>query len=485
MGVDESLPINEIKKRVLSAFFNLTIRQIFLRAFSFLTLNIILAKVLPVETLGVFNIAAGIVTFFVFFSDIGLAASLIQKKEGLKKEDIYTTFTIQTILVGLLSLLIIIVAPFLADFYKLEADGVWLIRALGLGFFFTSLKVVPSVLLERELKFKPVVTVELVETLVFNILLIVLTFQNFGLWAFTYASLTRSVLGVILIYLIAPTRVGIKIEKEAAKKLLSFGVPFQLNSMLAVLKDRLVPLVIANMVGPMGVGYITWAQNMAYLPLEFMNIVIRIIFPAFSRLQNDKVALSKAVEKALFVVALLTFPALFGLAGLMPAIITHIVSAKWQPALFSFYLFAFSNLMAIISTTLTNTLNAVGKVKTTLKLMVMWTVLTWLITPTVVYYYGFEGVSISSFLISFSSIVTIILVKQIIPIKIVKSIYIPTLCSFLMGVTVLIFANYFVTTQFMLFATVFLGGLLYLGLVLIFGRVNIINDLKSLRQKDV
>src|SRR5687768_6767835 len=126
--VDKKLTLKDIKKRVKRSFISLTVRQILLRFIGFITINIILAKVLPVETLGIFNIATAIVTFFAFFSDVGLAASLIQKKESVNTADITTTFTIQQILVGILSILIVILAPSLGAFYSLNTDGVWLIR---------------------------------------------------------------------------------------------------------------------------------------------------------------------------------------------------------------------------------------------------------------------------------------------------------------------------------------------------------------------
>src|SRR3989344_7769238 len=133
-----SLSVTEIKKRVLSSFISLTARQVALRAFGFVSINIILAKILPVETLGIFNIATAVITFFAFFSDVGLAASLIQKKEEVTHEDIKTVFTIQQILVTVLCAVIIVSAPILGEFYHLNNDGIWLIRILGFSFFLTS-----------------------------------------------------------------------------------------------------------------------------------------------------------------------------------------------------------------------------------------------------------------------------------------------------------------------------------------------------------
>ena len=479
--MESSLSLSEIKKRVKSSFVNLMIRQIALRAIGFISINLILARILSVEVIGIFNIATAIITFFAFFSDIGLAASLIQKREKVEHADIKTTFTIQQLIVGFLSLVIIFGAPYFGNFYNLNDQGIWLVRILGVSFFLSSLKVIPSVLLERALKFGPLVTVEILETLIFNVLLVVLVIKGMQIEAFSYAVLARSLVGVTTIYLLAPVRLGIGIDRNAASKLLSFGLPYQLNSILALIKDRLVPLVIARMVGPVGMGYITWSQAMAFLPLEVMSIVIRITFPAFSRLQDDTKSLISAIEKSLFVTSLIVYPFIFGMGALLPAVVDYIVSPKWQPAVASFYLFAFSTFWAVISTTLTNVLNAVGKIKITLRLMIFWTVVTWGLTPVLVYFYGFIGVGIASFVISFTSVITIFLVRRSYPIQVFESIWLPLFGSILMSIIVYLFSKFFVHEAITLVIAIILGIIIYFGFIFLFGKERILRDLKNLR----
>ncbi|MBI4039755.1 oligosaccharide flippase family protein, partial [Candidatus Daviesbacteria bacterium] len=411
-----------ISKRVVSGFISLTFRRVILLAINFATINLLLARILPVSTIGIFNIANAILSFFTFFSDIGLAAAIIQKRE-ISQEDLKTTFTIQEILALLITLVVWFSAPFLASLYNLDINGMWLIRALGLGFLLTSLKVIPSVLLERELKFQPLVWVEILETAVFNGLLILFVYRGMQVEAFSIATVARSLTGVAIIYLIAPWRIAFGFSKNAARSLLSFGVPFQANSLLALLKDRLVPLVIARMVGSVGVGYISWSQGLAFLPLEVMNIIIRVTFPAYSRLQDDHETLRVAIDKSLFLTTLFVYPLLFGLMAIMPSLVAHVVSSKWQPAVPLFYLFCFSTFWATLSTTFTNVLNAVGKINITLKLMVMWTVLTWVLSPLLTLYYGFTGAAIASALISFTSIIPVIIIRNMFKIEIIKNIW--------------------------------------------------------------
>lgn len=461
------MELQEISKKMTRGFVSLTVRRIILLALNFATINLLLARVLPVSVIGVFNIANSILAFFTFFSDIGLAAAIIQKRE-ITHEDLKTTFTIQEILALSIALIVWFAAPYLAPIYKLDDAGMWLIRALGVGFFLTSLKVIPSVLLERQLRFQPLVWVEVLETIFFNGILISLVFGGRGVEAFTWAVMGRSIIGAVVIYFVSPWKVRFGISKLAAKSLLSFGVPFQLNSLLALLKDRMVPLVIAQMVGSTGVGFISWAQSLAFLPLEVMNIMIRVTFPAYSRLQDNEEVLKKTVEKTLFMTAFFLYPMLFGLMAIFPTLVAHVVSPKWLPASPLFYLFTLTTFWATLSSPFTNVFNAIGKIGITLKLMVMWTVLTWVLSPILTLQFGFVGVAIASAIISFTSVIPLIIARRILKVEIIKNIWQPFTAAIIMAVPTFFLAQGLATSFAGLALISFLGGCFYFLVMFLF-----------------
>lgn len=460
------MEVAAVNKKLITGFLTLSFRKAILLAISFVTINLVLARILPVSVIGIFNIANSILAFFSYFSDIGLAGALIQKKE-ISIHDLKTTFTIQEVLALIITITLVIFAPNLAGFYNLDSSGVWLIRSLAIGFFLTSLKVIPSVLLERELDFGKLVWVEISETLLFNGALIFFVWQNFSIDSFSYAVLIRSVAGSALINYLSPWKISLGLNKIAFKSLLSFGLPFQTNSILALLKDRLVPLVVARIVGTTGVGLITWAQAVTFMSLEVMNIMSRITFPAFSRLQHDDKALKSTLEKTLFLTSIMFYPMLFGFVAIAPKLISEIVSVKWQPALPLVYLFSITVFWANLSSPFTNFLNAVGRVKTTLKLMVMWTVLEWVLTPIATIKFGFLGVGLASAAISFTSIIPIIIIKKIVPVAIFTNIWQALLSAVIMFVFASVWSNYFVSDLLSLFISVTLSAALYSGLIYI------------------
>lgn len=469
-----------VHKKLTRGFLSLTLRKTILDVINFLTIYVILASILPFSLLGIFVIASGILSFFSYFSDFGLAGAIIQKKE-ITEHDLKTTFFIQEVVTLVISISIWIAAPFLADYYKFDTGGMWLIRSLSVGFFLTSLKVIPSVLLERELRFERIVWTDIVEAIVFNGLLIYLSFNNYGIWSFVWAVIAQRVSGLITIYILAPWRVRIGFSKQSAKELFHFGVPFQLNSILALLKDRLTPLITAFILGSEKTGYISWAQGIANRPLEVMSIVIRVTFPAFSRLQHDKNALKTIVERALFLTVVLLYPVLFGIMAVLPVFIEVMGKQKFHPTMHLIYIFIIASFWAIPSTTFTNVLNAVGKIKITLILMVMWTLLTWILAPIFAIYFDYTGVAIAYLIISFTSIIPIVLVTRMFSIDLISSILKPLIASFLMAVIIFYLSQFLPQNLTTLISLILLGGLVYVVAMILMAKEKLIETVRSFR----
>ncbi len=379
----------------------------------------LLTVVLNPTVFGIFFVVSGVVSFFNYFSDIGLAAALVQKKESLTTADLKTTFTIQSILVISLVVGALFLSPSVAHFRGLPPEGLLLLQALIISFFLSSLKTIPSILLERELRFHKLAIPQIVETLVFYITAVFLAYSGMGLTSFAIAVLLRGISGVIVIYMIQPWKLSFGIEKKAAKKLLQFGLPFQTNSILAFIKDDLFTVIILPSFLPFtDIGFIGWAKKWAEAPLRLvMDNIIRVTFPAYSRLQHDSLALSKAIEKAVFFLSLIIFPLvlciLFFTSPLLEFIISIIPSyAKWKPGLLSLYFFSLATIFSSISSPLINALNAIGRISTTLIFMIIWTILTWTLIPLLLIFLGYNGVAVGSLAISCSVILVIMTAKR-------------------------------------------------------------------------
>jgi len=478
----EDIDLDLIKNRSISGVIALTSRTFFLQIIT-LVATFLLTVFLDPNQYGVFFVVSAAVNFLVYFSDIGLAAALIQKKEKIEEQDLKTTFTIQQILVLILVIFALLFSSIFAKFYSLSPQGLWLFRALVFSLFLSSLKTIPSIILERKLLFNRLIIPQIVENLSFYAVAVYLAYNGFGVSSFTWAVLVRGILGLITIYLLAPWKPSIGIHRPSAKRLLTFGMPFQLNSFLALLKDDLLTAFLGKILPLWEVGLIGWAQKWAFMPLRFfMDSVIKVTFPAYSRLQHQKETLQKAVEKSIYAVSLVIFPLLAGLALSAPFFVNFFPKyQKWQGALISLNFFVLNGLWSSISTTLVNTLNATGHIKTTLKLMIFWTSLTWILTPLLIFKFGYNGVSAASALVASTSFLTIYLTKKIIPLNFLNSVKVPLFSTTLM-VVFFLFLSRIINSLGSLFFVIFLTGLFYLSLLLIFDKKRLLSEARIILQ---
>lgn len=474
------ITIETVKSRAVKGVFVLTGRT-FLLSFISLAATGLLTVFLDPSQFGVFWIVSAIVNFLAYFSDVGLAAALIQKKEKPTDVDLRTTFTFQQILVLVILLVVFGGTPFFARIYHLSHEGVFLLYSLGISLFMSSLKTIPSILMERELEFGKLVIPQIVENLVFNILAVFLAWKGFGTSSFTYAVLARGAVGLILIYILRPWKPALGINKQSLKGLLTYGVPYQANTFLATIKDDGLTAVLGGILGTTGIGYLGWAQKWGYAPLRFfMDHVLKITFPAFARMQDNFEELKRTVTRSIFFICFLVFPMLIGLLSVAPILVKVIPRyGKWTPALLALSLIGINTIFAAVTTQLTNLLNSIGKIKITFKLMIMWTTLTWMLVPILAIKFGVNGAALGYAIVSVSSIVAIFIAKKYVNFSLWESAFKPLIATGIMGVALLGMRHFLPDTWMTVIIMITSGLLVYLiSSYLLYGSV-LIDDIKK------
>jgi len=474
------ITLETVKARAVKGVIVLTGRTFLLQLLSF-GAWFLLSVFLDAKEIGLFFIVSAVVNFFRYFSDIGLAGALIQKKEEVKEIDLRTTFTVQQILVLLILILLYFLSPLLKRYYSLSFEGLLLLYALGASFLFSSLKTIPSILLERKLDFGKLVIPDVLENLFYNFSAVAFAWLGFGIRSFTYAVLIRAVVGLIAIYVIKPWRPAFAFSKESLKKLLTFGIPYQLNSFLATIKDDGMTAFLGGILGPTGLGYLAWAQKWAQTPLRlFMDNVLRVTFPAFSRMQDDREQLARSVTRSIFFVCFLVFPSVAALIVLAPLLLKIVPRySKWEPALIPLILVSINVIFAAATTQLTNLLNAIGKIKITFKLMIMWTVLTWAFIPYLAIKYSVNGAALGYALVGASSIVAIIITRGYVKFSLWEGVLKPAFATLLMAVVIYLAKGYLPIHLYSVFTLCIIGGIVYFISVYIMTKGTILADAKK------
>ncbi|MDQ5951200.1 MAG: Polysacc synt protein, partial [Patescibacteria group bacterium] len=289
--------------------------------------------------------------------------------------------------------------------------------------------------------------------------------------------------GVITMYFMQWWPVSLGINVKAFNSMIGFGITFQANDFLARIKDQLFFLVLGYYFPLAQFGYINWAKQWSSYPYTMtVQNVMSVTFPVFARLQHDKNLLKKAIEKALFFISLAIFPILAGMCSfIFPLLQVFPAYSQWQPAAWSLIFFTLSIVGGALSTPITNTLNAIGKITTTLRLMILWTILTWTLTPLMIYLYGYTGVSISAFIISITSFLPFIYLKTIVSINFWDQIWRQALATVGLVIVGVLGQSYWGSGLLPLLVGMFASALTYGLLLLVLGKNKITTEFQSLK----
>ncbi len=455
----EKVHLALIKKRAVAGVVALTSRNFLLYLISAVAYSV-LGAYLKRDDFGIYAAVTAVMRITTYFTNFGFGAAIVQKKGLIKEKELTTAFTVQVLITFIIFLLFWLNQGLISSFFHLGAKGTGLLLVLIFTIFLASFKTIPAVLLERDLKFDKVVLPQIAENLVFNGLLIYLAINNYGIESYTFATLISSLIGIPVYYLVCPWKISFGFSLSSLK-ILTYGILFQAKGILATIKDDLLTtvLIVTKFLDYSPLGLISWWQKWAFFPFRFIvDSVTQVSFSAYSRLQHDKGFLKAAIEKSMFGTSLILFPILGGMMVSASYVVRFIPKyQQWEAGLLTFYLFCLNAGVSSLSNILINALDATGRVTTTLKLMLLWTISIWFLTLVLVYYWGYNGVAGASLLVTLTIGITVRLVKREVDFDFFRSFLKPLVGTLIMVIIVFLYDRLVVTNLIYLMSSAVVG----------------------------
>lgn len=362
-----------------------------------LLLGVALARILVPAEFGLFAIATFFVQSVSLLGTFGLAPSLVQRREELTEHALQVGFTVQQVLTTVIVGVIFVVSPAVAGWFPHSpAATVWLVRALAVSLYLGSWRAMSVLQLERRLRFGVLAWIEVVETIAYQGTALGMAISGYGVWSFVWATLARGILGTVLTYGAAPWPVRLRFDRTLAWQLLRFGVPFQVQSFANQAGSWVTPMVAGSLLGPASVGLLTWASSTGRKPLVLVDNVMRVAFPHMSRLQDD----ADEVERVLLrYLKLMLAGGAFWMVGLIgggESLVRFIYGPRWVAAVPAMMLYGGVLFADIFSWMLGVTMNGLGNVRITSRVLILREVLFASIAVLLLFRIGLLAVPIAS-----------------------------------------------------------------------------------------
>jgi O-antigen/teichoic acid export membrane protein len=293
--------------------------------------TVILARLLMPSDFGVVGMAALYTGLVAMLGQIGMGAALIHRQD-VGQTELDTVFWTGIAVGSVIALVSVVLAPISEWFFSAPLI-VPLIRVSSAVFVFDSLGAVHRVLMQKEMEFGRLAKAEVGSMVAYACTAMTLALLGAGVWAIVVGRVVASAVQAVLVWRVEPWRPRRQFSKDAFRNLFGFGARVWAFNFVNYVRENVDNLAVGRMLGATQLGFYAFAYDSAAFPRrQLQNVVGRVMFPAFSKAQDDNAVLRSTYLKVIRYISLLAFPALSGLAMVAPELIPLVYGDKWIPS---------------------------------------------------------------------------------------------------------------------------------------------------------
>ncbi len=302
--------------------------KIFMRGIGFIRLAI-LARILTAKEFGIFGIAGMVLLFLEKITETGINVFLIQEKKDMENY-LDTAFFVSVVRGLALTLLILILTPFIALFFNTpEAIPSLLLISLVplIRGFINPVIVKFKKRLEFGKDFALRSTLFFIDALVAILATLILR-SAVGL---VLGILVSALAEVIISQILVLPRPRLRFEKVKFKKVIARGKWVTAAEFLEFLSTNIDDVVVGRILGSTFLGYYQMAYKVSELPLtEISQVAGQVTFPVYSKISKDKRLLKKTFYRTSF--GVVTLSSFLGLVIFFfaPIIVEILLGNSWS-----------------------------------------------------------------------------------------------------------------------------------------------------------
>lgn len=344
-----------------------TTKGIFWSSFSIITVTLlnfaiitILARLLMPSDFGTFVTVMLVINFAIILSDLGIGAGIIQKKD-IKNEELSSLFFLNIGFGVMFFILIFYSSPLFAKFFK-NNQITSLLKLISISFIFIGIGQIQRILLQKWMKFNYLAIVEICGIIIYGATSISFAYIGLGVKSIIIGFLARQICETILLWSIKIFTPQLIFKLQNIKSIINFGGYVVAERTLNYFNRDLAQILIGKFLGSQPLGYYSLAHQLMLFPVSRMAAVIsKVMFPAFSNIQENNEKIREGYLKTTKYISLITFPLMAGLFAVAREFILSVYGTKWQPVVPVLQIFCAVGAVHSIGTTVGTVLYAKGR----------------------------------------------------------------------------------------------------------------------------
>lgn len=354
---------------------------------------LIYARLLSPNDFGIISVMMIFVGFLEIFMDMGTSAAIIQKENPSEK--LLSSIFYFNIMVGIaLFLMLVLISYPVASFFSMPEIQL-LLPLLAINFIITSFGIVQKARYEKLLDFKDITIFQIVSNVGSLIIGISCAVYGLGIYSIIFHTLSLSLIFVVLIWKYSKWRPVIHFEWSDIASIWKYTMNLSLFNFINYFTRKTDVFLIGKFLGSSSLGVYSLAYRVMLYPiLNISQVLLRILFPAFAKIQHDKNKLRDIYLRVIFAISIISFPIMMGLIVSAETLVPILFGDKWVGLEIIIMILAPVGILRSITTTTGSIFMALGATDKLFKIGTISAIVT--VTFFVFgVFFGVEGVALS------------------------------------------------------------------------------------------
>lgn len=355
-----SIPGGDLESRTIKSGVWLTAMNVSDRALQ-MVLMVVLARLLAPRDFGLLGIALLTLSALQKFTILGLNAAMIQNKEENVDEYLDTAWSLQVARGVFLASLMFLAAPFIASFFG-EPRAADVIRVIALTPLMVGFRNPAVIYFQKDLHFHKQFVFTLSGSVVNFVVAIGYALLVPTVWALVFGFVLADVTRLTASYVMHGYRPRPRFDVPRAKELIDYGKWITGNKIVHFLIGEGDDAVVGWILNATALGYYQMAYQLARTPAtEITHVVGRVMFPAYSRLQDDVAALRDAFFRTVQITTFIAFPVGVGILVVTETFVEAILGEQWLPMVTTMQMLALYGVVVSMAATFGPVWKAIGR----------------------------------------------------------------------------------------------------------------------------
>ncbi len=321
----------------------------------------VLARELSPADFGLVALAQVILNFLVLSSSNGVPLFLVYDRDEGREERIHSAFWLNLVITILELCILAIAVPYTA---YISRDPLLpsILIALGATFFLKQLTAIPDALIQRELNHRKLVIRDTVLDFTSGILAIVMALSGWGIWSLILPELISEPVRILWSSRAANWAPRLQIGIGHWKRILKYSLPLIGTNLVNLVANDGDTVLIGAILGQRPLGYYNLAwQTSNIVGRTVGGVVSTISFPALSMVKDNWARIRNAYLRMLSLLAVVSFPVLFGIFVLAEDLIRIVYGPNWENSVILLRIFLMFTIVRSVTSQSVTIFNIVGK----------------------------------------------------------------------------------------------------------------------------